>query len=109
MAPKDTCKVFTLDGNKFSDLPGFYRTFKNLMTVNGMGNKMEKSTFSFNAIEDMLRGGFGKFTENEEIVFIWKNSAKSKVDLAAYDGLRDHYEPLVRTLQSHSHIELRLM
>ena len=106
----DTRKVFILDGNKFSNLEEFFRTFKNVMTMGNIKDvKMKETKFSFDAVAEILAGGHGKFAEEEPIILIWKNAAKSKVDLASHDGLRDHYEPLVKVLSRQKHVELQLM
>ena len=105
MANKDPRKVFILDGNKFSNLEGFYREFKTIIVD---PRCLGKSSFNFHALNDILRGGFGKFDREEKIIFIWKNSAKSKKDLAARNGICDYFEPIIDVFKHNPNIEVRL-
>ena len=70
-------KEFILDGNKFSDLDGFYTEIGNLLT----DNKSWKIGHNLDAFNDLLRGGFGMHEYEEELVIKWINYNKSKKDL----------------------------
>jgi RNAse (barnase) inhibitor barstar len=88
-------KRFIIDGNKFSDLNGFYDEVQKVLTDNfeGFGRNLD-------AFNDILRGGFGKF-DDENITIIWKHSKKSKRELKDFDTL-------VEIIESHKEIELIL-
>ncbi len=66
-----------IDGNKFSDLEGFYCQMESLLT-NGLN---WKPGHNLDAFEDVLKGGYGVTEEGETLVVKWKNYAKSKKDL----------------------------
>lgn len=69
-------KTFVINGNNFSDLNGFYDEVQKTLTdnFNGFGR-------DFDAFNDILRGGFGRFEIGEPIEIVWKSSKKSKKDL----------------------------
>ena len=70
-------KEFILDGNNFSDLEGFYTEIDKLMTKD-----MEEETgHNLDALNDILRGGFGVHEFEEEIIVKWLHYEKSKQDL----------------------------
>ena len=66
----------TLDGNAFSDLPGFYDEVERKLTRD-LGWRMGRNLDAFN---DILRGGFGVFDEGR-VHIIWEAAAKSQADL----------------------------
>ena len=69
-------KEFILDGNKFSDIEGFYNEIDKLLTKD-----LEwKTGHNLDALNDLLRGGFGVF-DDEPIKIKWINYEKSKNDL----------------------------
>ena len=70
-------KVFILDGNKFSNIEGFYNEIDALLTK----DLDWKTGHNLNAFDDLLQGGFGVHEFNEPITIKWINYNKSKKDL----------------------------
>lgn len=70
-------KVFILDGNKFSNIEGFYNEIDALLTK----DLNWKTGHNLDAFNDLLRGGFGVHELNEPITIKWINYNKSKKDL----------------------------
>lgn len=81
---------FTLKGNNFNDLDGFYIEIYRLMKLYDDW----KPAHNLDALNDMLYSGF-----RENAVLIWENSAKSKMDLGAkatikfYQNKINHGQP----------------
>jgi RNAse (barnase) inhibitor barstar len=69
-------KSFVINGNNFSDLSSFFDEVENVLT-----DKTSEFGRNFDAFNDVLRGGFGKYDYNESVELIWKNSKKSRRDL----------------------------
>ena len=69
-------REFILDGNKFSDMAGFYCEVEKLFTKD-LDWKIGRN---LNAFNDILRGGFGVH-DDEPIHIIWKNFSKSREHL----------------------------
>lgn len=61
-------KTFILKGEKIKSLDSFYDEAQEVLCGGwkGFGRNLD-------ALNDILRGGFGAFDCNEEIVVIWKN------------------------------------
>lgn len=69
-------KTFTIDGNNFSDLEGFYDEIDKILTKD-----LEwKTGHNLDAYNDLLRGGF-EVHDEEPIVLKWLNYEKSKREL----------------------------
>ncbi|TCZ79377.1 hypothetical protein E0485_05815 [Paenibacillus albiflavus] len=80
-------RSFLIDGDNFSDFQGFTREFsKNVLSNKHIWNG------SLDALNDILRGGFGDIEEDDEIEITWKNSNKSIKDLG--------YEEIIQRLQN---------
>ncbi|QQL44594.1 barstar family protein [Sulfuriroseicoccus oceanibius] len=63
-------REYEIDGNRFSDLQGFFdQISENLILGAEWGRNLD-------AFNDILRGGFG--TPDEGFVLIWRNSEESK-------------------------------
>ena len=77
-------KSFTIDGQKFVDLEGFYAEIESILTK-GLDWKIGRNLDAFN---DVLRGGFGAFDYEELIELIWTNSDKSKSDLSWIETIK---------------------
>lgn len=88
-------KVFYIDGQNFKDLEGFFEAIGSQLVENNNWGK------NWNALNDILRGGFLKSEYEEPFVLIWRNSDYSKKILEDYDDI-------VKLIESHSHIELML-
>ncbi|MHC4060526.1 MAG: barstar family protein [Planctomycetota bacterium] len=68
-------KTIIIDGNNFRTMNQFYKEIeRNLCRNFRMGRNLD-------ALNDVLRGGFGVFEYEEDINLIWKNSRKSRRDL----------------------------
>lgn len=66
----------TIDGAGFSTLDQFYDEMERLLTVAPGG----RIGHNFDALRDLLRGGFGVQQVGQGIDFLWKNAAKSRQD-----------------------------
>ena len=76
-APTSTMKTITIDGNNFNDLDTFFDEAEATFTKD-LDWRVAKN---FDALNDILYGGFGVFESKEVIQLVWKNSEKSKKDL----------------------------
>lgn len=74
---KSSYKRITIDGNKFSDITTFYDEMEKLFTK----NLDWKVAHNLDAFNDILYGGFGKFTSMDMVKIQWKNAFKSKEEL----------------------------
>ena len=75
-------KQFIIDGSSFNNLNSFYDELERVLCSNfHMGRNL-------NAVDDVLRGGFGKFEYEESIDLIWRNSQKSKHDLGHKETIK---------------------
>ena len=68
--------TYRLDGSSFRDAAGFYRKIAELMTdgTTETGNNLD-------ALNDILRGGFGKHRYGEPIELVWENFQDSRETL----------------------------
>lgn len=74
-------KEFEIDGRKFSDLKGFYQAIgKQLVDKNEWGK-------NWNALNDILIGGFIKTEYGEPFKLIWRNSDISRQKLEEYNDV----------------------
>lgn len=72
-------KEIIIDGNSFNDLEGFYKEIEKKFTRDlsfSVGHNLD-------ALNDILRGGFGVHNYGEPISIKWIHFAKSKADLGA--------------------------
>lgn len=72
-----TLKKIILDGNHFYDMESFYDEIEQLLTK----NLDFKIGHNLNALNDVLRGGFGFHEYEEPILICWLNYKKSKKEL----------------------------
>lgn len=72
-------KKFILDGTKFNEVNGFFYEFG--LLFGDVHNNID-------ALNDVLRGGMGKFDGNEPIIIVWKNSEKSKIDFSKNNTIK---------------------
>ncbi|WP_421754837.1 barstar family protein [Croceimicrobium sp.] len=70
-------KEIEIDGNHFSSLDGFYDELEVKLTQ-GLNWKIGRN---LDALNDLLRGGFGVFDYDEKILLTWINSKKSEKEL----------------------------
>jgi RNAse (barnase) inhibitor barstar len=70
-------RKITLDGNNFSDMEGFYEEV--------IANLTDGIDFTpghnLDALNDLLRGGFGVHDYGETLIILWKNYQKSEDEL----------------------------
>jgi RNAse (barnase) inhibitor barstar len=76
-------KTYIIDGNKFSNLEGFYDEVQKTLTdkFDGFGRNLD-------AFNDILLGGFGRFEYGEPIELIWKNSTMSSENLGFLETVK---------------------
>ena len=77
-------KEIEIDGNNFSTLMQFYDEIEKKLT-NGLDWKIGRN---LDALNDVLRGGFGVYDYEEAIRLKWKNSDKSKLDLGRKETIK---------------------
>jgi RNAse (barnase) inhibitor barstar len=88
-------KEFEIDGEEFSDLKGFYQVIgQQLVDKNEWGK-------NWNALNDILIGGFIKTEYGEPFKLIWKNSSISR-------QLLEDFSDIVELIKGHRHISLEL-
>ena len=78
-------RVVVLDGNAFSDITGFYAEMSRLLAPE------EKPVRGLDALNDLLRGGFGETEAYEPLEIRWLHSEKSRNDLGP-DATLAYYE-----------------
>jgi RNAse (barnase) inhibitor barstar len=88
-------KVFKIDGDNITDLKGFYDAIGNQLVEKNEWGK------NWDALNDILYGGFIKTEYCEPFKIIWLNSKMSK------SRLRD-FEDIVKLIKEHDHIDLEL-
>ena len=94
-----TKKLALFEGGKFKTLKAFHKEMYTVFTFN-LSCKIEHNLDAFN---DLLRGGFGVFEYQEEIVIFWSDFAKSELLL----GVKTT-NSIVEFIKKHQHIELIL-
>lgn len=99
-------KTFIINGNNFNDWEGLT---KELYSQFGA----EWYPFGLNWLDDILYGSVVGFKEGEEVTFVWKNSAKSKIDLDNDTVLlnkdeKSLYQVVIDMIQKHDNIHLSL-
>jgi len=88
-------KRFELDGNDFNNLTDFFSNIGNLLVENNDWGR------NWDALNDILDGGFLKTEYKEEFELIWFNSDKSKTKLI-------DFKDIVKLIKEHKHIKLEL-
>lgn len=88
-------KVFIIDGDKFSNFKGFCKEFSDIV----LSGKYDWHG-SLDAFNDILFGGFGDIEDEEQYTIIWRNSAKSKIDLGYSETIAKLNEKLNNCHQS---------
>jgi RNAse (barnase) inhibitor barstar len=84
-------KEITIDGNNFSCVNGFYDEIEAKLTK-GLKWKIGRN---LNAINDVLRGGFGVHDYEEPFVLIWLNAQKSSMGLEKSNEVHEGFFDLV--------------
>lgn len=99
-------RVVTIDAANFSDMESFYCEIDRVLTK----DLDWKTGHNLNAFNDLLRGGFGVHDYEEPFTLIWRDAAKSKIDLrGSFMGdATSMFEELVLIINDHEHIELIL-
>ncbi|GBG58438.1 hypothetical protein SPFL3102_02160 [Sporomusaceae bacterium FL31] len=83
-------KKIIIDGNRYNDIDGFYDEIDKVLTK----GLPWKTGHNLDALNDLLRGGFGVHEYGEPIVIIWENAKKSRDDFG-YDATIKHYERML--------------
>ena len=83
-------RLLILDGEKFSDLDGFYREIGRLLGGDG------EEGHNLGALTDLLYGGFGVHAPGEPIRLIWKKARKSRRELGYAAAAREYRRRLER-------------
>lgn len=84
-------KNIVIDGEKFSNLEGFFKETDRLLTKN-----LDWQTgHSMDAFNDLLRGGFGAHEYGEPLHIKWIHFAKSRQDFG-YNATRDYYQNMLK-------------
>ena len=86
-------KEFIIDGKEFEDLKGFYNSIGSQLTESNDWGK------NWNALNDILYGGFVKTEYCEPFKLIWKNSKLSE------ERLGQDNKDIVSLIMEHDHIE----
>ncbi len=82
-----TKQTITINGNNFSGLEIFYNEIDHVLTKD-----LDWQTgHNLDALNDLLRGGFGVYNYEEPILLVWKNIAKSKSDLG-FEATKRYFE-----------------
>ena len=86
--PKEQTRIVTIDGDDFSDLPGFYAAISR-----SFGLEEDEGVRNMDALRDLLRGGF---TEGDAgpTVIRWLHADKSREALG-YDATIEYYERML--------------
>lgn len=77
-------KSAIIDGNSFCDLTGFYDEVERKLT-HGLDWSIGRN---LDALNDVLRGGFGMHEYGEPLELIWQSSSKSEKDLGYAETLK---------------------
>ena len=77
-------KEIIIDGNNFANLTEFYDEVENKLTK-GLDWKIGRN---LDALNDVLRGGFGIHAYEEPILIRWINADKSKKDLGQSETIK---------------------
>jgi len=83
--PEENRHTVVLDGANFSSMGEFYAEISRLLAPG------EKPIRNLDALNDLLRGGFGETEAYEPLAIVWKNAAKSREDLGR-EATIDYYE-----------------
>ena len=89
-------KTVVINGDNLTDLESFYTEIDRVCT-NGLN---WKTGHNLNALNDILRGGFGVYEYEEPIVLKWINFEKSKIALGKEQVLW-----VLEIISEHKHIE----
>jgi len=92
-------KIITIDSSRFSSLETFYVEIDNTLTKN-LG---WETGHNLDALNDILRGGFGVYGYEEQIKMIWLDIKKAKSDLG-----QESVQKILEIIKSHRHIDLIL-
>jgi RNAse (barnase) inhibitor barstar len=91
--------TFVLAGEKIGSLESFYDEIDCVLTK----DIDWRTGRNFNALNDILTGGFGVHEYEEPVTLIWQNHSYSKKTL----GIAV-FEHIVELIQQHEHISLQL-
>jgi len=92
----DDRKIFTIHGNNINTLPEFHDEIQRVLCPG-----FKHYGRSWDALNDILRGGFRTFELDEKITIIFKN--KKHVRKSLGEGFLNRFTKLV---EQHNHIKL---
>ena len=90
-------KIFTIHGKSFETLPEFHDEIHRVFCPG-----FKHYGRSWNALNDIFRGGFGTFELDEKIIIVFKN--KKHVRKSLGEGFLNRFTKLI---EQHKHIELQ--
>ena len=97
-------KEYILDGNNFSTMDEFYNEIQKIMTC----NLNWKIGHNLDALNDILRGGFGQHYLNESVTIKWINYGRSK-DMLGVSNVLNIIEVILDARDSGYDCKLELM
>lgn len=89
-------KHFIIDSKRFSTVEEFYEEIKTVLT-----SDFKSFGRNLDAFDDILYGGFGKFSKDEKITISWKNFVKSQEDLPNV-----FLKEILEIIKSHKNIKI---
>ncbi|SHJ15252.1 barstar family protein [Propionispora hippei] len=127
-------KKVIIDGTQFHNIEGFRDEINKVLTK----RLTWRTEYNLDAFNDFLRGGFGVHEYGEPIVIIWENAEKSRIDFGYNATIKHYeriltgchptnvnkvsflledakqkkgetlFEIIIKIIQSHDNIELKL-
>ena len=94
-------KTIIINGDNIFDAKGFYNEIDKVLTSEldwNTGNNL-------NALNDILKGGFGVHEYEEPICLVWNNSAKSKILLSELWENKTLYQIIIEIINENKHID----
>ena len=97
---KSDLKSIVVDGENFETIEGFYDEIDKVLT-----SELNWATgHNLNALNDLLRGGFGVHEYEENIELIWQAAEKSKRLFCNTSNEKVTYAEIVSVIKEHKHI-----
>ena len=94
-------KTIIINGDNFFDSKGFYNEIDKVLT-----SELDWNTgHNLNALNDILKGGFGVHEYEEPIYLVWNNSAKSKIVLSELWENKTLYQLIIGIINDNKHID----
>ncbi len=98
---KSDLKSIVIDGENFETIEGFYDEIDKVLT-----SELNWATgHNLNALNDLLRGGFGVHEYEENIEIIWEAAEKSKRLFSDTANEKVTFSEIVSVIKEHKHID----